>query len=158
MAAGTLMREAVQARLEAAREGLRELVAERAAAELGALQATPEWSALELLRHMWVWDELAARCLDDWQGSRAWLPVYADEDAFNAEMVAARAGTSLADTLEGIGRAHTRYAGILETCDDAELNQVAAAPWGEQVTRLHLINELAGHDLEHLEQLRGAAP
>jgi hypothetical protein len=140
MAAGTLTREAVRARLETAREGLRGLVAGRTAIELGALQVTPEWSALDLLRHMLVWDELAARCLDDWQGSREWLPVYADEDAFNAEMVAARTGMSLADTLAGIDSAHQSYAHVLETCDDAKLNQVAAAPWGEQVTRLHLIN------------------
>ena len=156
MATNTLTREAVRGRLEAARDSLRKQVAGRTEAELQGLQVTPEWSALDLLRHMWVWDELAAGCLDDWLGDREWVPRYADEDAFNAEMVAARAGAGLADALEGIEQAHQRYVDVLEACDDAELNQVAAAPWGEQVTRLHLINELAGHDLEHLEQISAA--
>lgn len=148
-----LTREAARARLEAAREALDAYLARHAEAELAALQATEQWSALDVLRHMLVWDELGARCLEHWQDDRAWMPHYDDEDHFNIEMVAAQAGV----TLEAIGGrirlAYRRFAEALELSSPDELREVGTAPWGERVTRPHMINELLGHDLEHLQRL-----
>ena len=148
-----LTREAVRARLEATRAELRALAA-HGGDELVAQPVTPEWSALDLLRHMWAWDEPGARCLADWAGDRSWMPVYDDEDRFNAEMVAAHAGADLPSVVAGIEAAHARFAETLNQCSDAELAEVAAAPWGEMVTRLHMIEELLKHDQEHMEQIR----
>jgi hypothetical protein len=155
MAEHMLTRESVRARLETMREELRALAAHDGG-ELAARQVTPEWSAVDLLRHMLAWDEPGARCLADWAGERDWMPTYDDEDRFNREMVAARAAADLPSVIAGIEAAHKSFAETLDQCSDAELVEVAAAPWGEQVTRLHMIEELLKHDQEHLEQIRAA--
>jgi hypothetical protein len=148
-----LTRESVRARLEATRAELRALVAHHGD-ELAARRVTPEWNALDLLRHMWAWDELGARCLANWAGDLSWMPAYDDEDRFNAEMVAAHADADLTRVVAGIEPAHARFAETLDRCSDAELAEVAAAPWGERVSRLHMIEELLKHDQEHMEQIR----
>ena len=122
-------------------------------AELQAIRVTPAWSALDVLRHIWVWDELTARCLVDWHGPRDWMLTFANEDVFNVEMVAARSSTSLATVLEGIDAAHQSYAAALDRCSDAELEEPDAAPWGQQMSRLTMIYEILAHDLEHIGQL-----
>ncbi|HEX9372764.1 MAG TPA: DinB family protein [Roseiflexaceae bacterium] len=151
-----LTRGEVLARLGAVRSALRELAARAPERALQEIQVTPEWNAIETLRHMSVWHELAMRCLADWHGSREWMPIFVDEDVFNLEMVAARFSAGLPTVLDGIDAAHRRYAETLDAYGDAELAEMDVAPWREQVTRLHLINELLGHDLEHIGEIDAA--
>src|SRR5690242_1344047 len=110
----TLTREVVQERLRASQTGLRESIAGRSEAELQATRITPAWSALDILRHIWVWNELTARCLVDWHGPRDWILTFANEDVFNIEMVSARSTTRLATVLDGISVAHQAYAATLD--------------------------------------------
>jgi hypothetical protein len=153
MADTTLTRAIVQAQLDAAGKTLHESIAGLSEAELEAIQVTPEWSALDILRHIWVWGEISGRCLDDWHGSRDWILTFGGEDTFNVEMVAARAGAGLAIVLGGVVAAYQRYAATLTGCDEAQLAERAAAPWGDLVSRLELISIELEHDLEHIGQL-----
>lgn len=134
---------------------LQACVGATAESELAALPITPEWSALDLLRHVWIWSALGVRCLEDWPGERAWLP-FADEDRFNVEAVATRRAAGLREVSEGLRASHLRFAEALDRDEDAEQAERGCAPWGEQVTRLHMINELLGHALEHLAEIKAA--
>lgn len=140
-------------RLETARSALQTVLAGVDEATLNVCMATQEWTALDILRHIWVWNELCARCLEDWLGSRDWIISFAGEDQFNLEMVAARAGTTLEQIVAGIEQAYHAYTTVLAGCSDAELAEQAAAPWGRPLTRTELIWFELEHDLMHIEQL-----
>jgi hypothetical protein len=149
-------RDDVQRHLDATQAALAASIANHSAASLAAIPVTPEWSALDILRHIEVWGELAARCLNDWHGSRDWVLTFASEDQFNQEMVAARADWDLATILAGIDDAYADYARILTTCSDAELAERDAAPWGQSVTRLELVHFSLKHDDTHIAALSAA--
>jgi hypothetical protein len=151
-----ITRDTAQARLRQSRKALLGSIAGLTEIELQKLRSTPEWSALDILRHLWVWNELCGRCLSDWLGSRDWIITFYDQDEFNIEMVAARAGADLPTILAGIEAAYGFYADILANCADAQLEERAAAPWGQELTRLEMINAELGHDLEHIGQIVAA--
>ena len=129
-----------------------------APSDLATRQVTPEWSALDILRHIWVWDELTSRCLLDWSGDRSWLPSFDEEDHFNVEMVAAREWATFEQIQTGIGAAYQVYEQQLAQCSDDELLQVARTPWGAHDERLTAIWEILGHGQEHLYQLNAGTP
>lgn len=148
----TLTREMVQSRLAVNRVLLDALAP--TASTLAAQQVTPEWNALDVLRHVWVWDELTSRCLADWLGDRGWLPAFADEDHFNIKMVAARQASRFEQIHAGMTAAYQVYEQQLALCSDEELAQRARTPWGADDERLTAIWEILGHGQEHLSQLR----
>jgi hypothetical protein len=146
-------RSDVVKRLQTAESLLRTILDSSSEETLLATSVTPEWSGLDVLRHLWVWDELTARCLSDWLGGRDWMLTFASEDQFNQEMVDARSNTPLADVVAGLNAAHANYHHALDTCTDEELLQVGAAPWGQLLTRLGMIEAELGHDLYHLGEI-----
>jgi hypothetical protein len=153
MTTASLSRDQVQQHLEATRLALAANIADRSAEQLATISVTPEWSALDILRHIEVWGELAARCLNDWHGPRDWILTFASEDQFNQEMVAMRAGWDLPTILAGIDDAYAGYASVLKTCSDTELAEHDAAPWGQSVNRLQLIHLSLNHDDQHIAAL-----
>ena len=156
MSTASLTRDNVQQHLAATQAALAASIANHSATSLAAIPVTPEWSALDILRHIEVWGELAARCLNDWHGSRDWVLTFASEDQFNQEMVAARADWDLATILAGIDTAYADYARALTACSDAELAERDAAPWGASVTRLELVHFSLNHDDQHIAALSAA--
>lgn len=148
-----ITRETVQARLRQSREAVSGSIARLTEAEIQNLRVTPEWSALDILRHVWVWNELCARCLRDWLGGRDWVITFYEQDQFNVEMVAARAGADLAMVLGGIDVAYDYYADVLADYSQAQLDEQAAAPWGQELSRLGLIDAELAHDLGHIGQI-----
>jgi hypothetical protein len=148
-----ITRDTVQARLGQSRETLLGSIAGLTETELQNLRVTPEWSALDILRHLWIWNELCVRCLVDWLGSRDWVITFYNQDQFNVEMVAARADANLAAVLGGIDAAYDYYADVLANCGAAQLDERAAAPWGQELTRLGMIDAELAHDLEHIGQI-----
>jgi hypothetical protein len=158
MAEATLTRDIVQTWVQANEKRLRDNIEGLSELELTAIQVTPEWNAVDILRHIWVWGELCSRCLADWHGGRDWILTFASEDIFNMEMVAARAHANLATILDGIDSAYQCYADTIASCSDSELGERDAAPWGQQMTRLEMIASNLGHDREHIDQLEAARP
>jgi hypothetical protein len=156
MTTASLTRDDVQRHLDATQAALAANIADRSAADLAAIPVTPEWSALDILRHIEVWGELAARCLNDWHGPRDWILTFASEDQFNQEMVAMRAAWDLPTILAGIRDAYAGYAYVLSTCSDGELAEHDAAPWGQSVSRLALVHLSLNHDDEHIAALSAA--
>jgi hypothetical protein len=146
----------VQAQLAATRALVADIAAGQTSESLSAIPATPEWSALDILRHVEVWGELAVRCLDDWHGSRDWVLTFAADERFNVEMVAERAEWGLARVLDEIERIYDRYAGTLAMLTAEELAERAPAPWGDEVSRLGLIYWSLQHDQQHLGGVRAS--
>jgi hypothetical protein len=151
-----ITRDTVQARLRQSREALSGSIAGLTEAELQNLRVTPEWSALDILRHLWIWNELCVRCLGDWLGSRDWVITFYDQDEFNVEMVAARANADLASALGGIDVAYRYYTDVLTNCSETQLEEQAAAPWGQELSQLGLIDAEMVHDLGHIGQIVAA--
>ncbi len=151
-----ITRAATHNRLIAARSALYDTVAGETDTTLGFRMVTPEWTALDILRHIGVWNELCTRCLDDWLGSRDWILTFAAEDQFNVEMVAARAGISLAQALAAIEKAYNAYEQTITECRDKQLAEQAPAPWGQMVPRIGLIWFEVEHDMTHINQMRVA--
>lgn len=143
-------------RLTTTRTILHTIIADLDHPQLERQYATEEWTLLDLLRHIWVWNELCTRTLSDWHGNRDWVLTFGAEDQFNVEMVAARAHASFEQVLAGIEQAYRFYDTILAECNDAELAERAAAPWGQELSRVELIWFELGHDLSHLDQLKAA--
>ena len=156
MTTASLTRTQVQQHLDATQAALAAKIADRSAANLAAIPVTPEWSALDILRHIEVWGELAARCLNDWHGPRDWILTFASEDQFNQEMVTMRANWDLPTILAGIHDAYAGYSSVLSACSDAELAEHDAAPWGQSVSRLELVHFSLNHDDEHIAALSAA--
>jgi hypothetical protein len=123
-------------------------------ADLLAMQITPEWNALDLLRHLSVWNELSIQALANWQGKQNVVLSHDRLDAFNAETVAARSQTSLNEVLSLILAAYGQYAATLLNCTDAELQERAVAPWDQEVNRVELIFGILYHDLAHFQEIR----
>jgi hypothetical protein len=147
--------EFVRARLEQRRADVRTAtfgLTEGAAAAIGV---SPEWSALDTLRHILAWQQLALRCLDEWQSRRNLAPAPHDEDRTNAALLTERAGLGLDETLELIAASYARFEGLL-AAGDAELAEEALAPWGERVTQLQAISGILWHDGEHLAEIARA--
>ena len=124
--------------------------------DLLAMQMTPEWSALDLLRHLSVWNELSAQTLANWHGAENLVLHHDHLDAFNAEMVAARSQTSLNDVMRLILAAYGQYAATLLNATDAELQERTVAPWDQEVNRVELIFGILHHDLAHFQEIRKA--
>lgn len=148
-----ITRAGVQAQLATVRAALAASIAGYSEEHLAHMPVTPEWTGLDILRHIEVWAELASRCLNDWLGSRDWILTFASEDIFNQEMVALRATWPMTEVLAAIYAAYDNYAVTLATCSEADLAEEAAAPWGEPLSRLWLIAAALGHDTLHIGQL-----
>lgn len=143
-------------RIERARALLDQATAGLDDAAATTVAVTPQWNGADILRHAAAWHDLTRRCLDDWNGPRPWLP-FPDPsfDAFNQRLVDERASMTVAMLAGELRAAYQRYLAILADTDD-ELAATGAAPWGEQVNRLHLVYEIVGHDAEHLSELLNA--
>src|SRR5262249_12438859 len=122
------------------------------------LRATPEWSIADMLRHMWSWNELVLRALEDWPGPSDWLPpgTGKDEDTYNAELLAANAGMNTTALIESLSAAYGRYATLVDQLDDDKLNEVGTTPWGAHDSYLRMIAEIIGHDAEHATHIAAA--
>ena len=151
-----LSRNSVRAQVQQAHQALHASVQGLSEEAAQTIYATPEWSINDVLRHALVWDELSIRCLDDWQGSRDWAPTFEGEDAgeiFNIQSVAVSAHLDLATLIARLDAVYEYVKAILNTSSDEQLQEQGAAPWGSQISRLHLIEEMAAHDLEHADQI-----
>jgi hypothetical protein len=125
-------------------------------ADLQTMQMTPEWSALDLLRHLSVWNELSAQSLANWNSTENLVLHHDHLNAFNAEMVAARSRMSLSEVISLILAAYGQYAATLLNSTDAELQERTTAPWDQDVNRVELIFGILHHDLAHFEELQKA--
>jgi hypothetical protein len=145
----------IQARLERRRADLRAAIDGLPEGAARATSVTPEWSVLDELRHILAWQEVTLHSLDEWRARRDMAPAAYDEDAYNAILLAERAGLGLVETLARIAACYARFEELL-TAGDAELAEVGLAPWGERVTRLRAISGILWHDGEHLREVIAA--
>lgn len=149
-----LTRQLVHYRLQEVQMLLLSVVAGKSEAELKATSITPDWSALDIIRHLSVWAELTARTLANWYGKQNWVLRNATLDDFNAEMVAERANKSIEEVIERIVTGYSQYATTLIDCTDEQLQERTIAPWDRDLSRLEMIAGVLEHDRYHLNELK----
>lgn len=149
-----LTRQIVHYRLQEVQTLLLSAIVGLSEAELKATPMTPDWSALDIVRHLSVWIDLTARTLANWHGKQNWVLRDATLDDFNAEMVAERANTPLDEVIQHIVNGYSEYAKTLLDCTDEELQERTIAPWDRDMSRLEMIYGVLEHDLYHLKELK----
>lgn len=149
-----LTRQDVHHRLQEVQMLLLSVVAGLSEAELKAISMTPDWSALDIIRHLSVWIDLTARTLANWHGKQNWVLRDATLDDFNAEMVAERANTPINEVIQHIVAGYNQYTKTLLDCTDEELQERTIAPWDRDMSRLEMIYGVLEHDLYHLKELK----
>jgi len=148
-------REFLLGRLERRRADLRAATAGLTEGSAAALSVTPEWNALQQLRHILAWHEVTLRSFEEWGGPLEWMPQTEDEDERNAIFQAERAHLGLEETLARIEASYARIEELLGA-SDAELAEEGIAPWGERISRLRAISGILWHDGVHLREIVSA--
>jgi Mycothiol maleylpyruvate isomerase N-terminal domain. len=148
----------VLARLKATRNEIGTLV-ESTPAEAWAKSAYESWTCLTLLCHIASTSGVASFIL-----TLSRLPARPtgggaafDQDAFNAQQAALRAGRSPAAVLDEIAANTQRDIQTVEAASDADLQKHFAAPWGSEGSVAEVI--IASHDNHlgmHIGDLRRA--
>lgn len=156
MSESTPTRETRRASIAQSRAVLRELIGSLSESQLRDLLVTPMWNGMDMLRHIWVWNDFALRCFGDWSGPRDWADQgSAGYDAFNEALVHQWDASGRDDLIARISAAYDRYDALLDSLSDAELAESGLAPWGEPTTRLGLLGTVM-HDMEHYEHIQAA--
>lgn len=149
-----LTRQIVHHRLQEVQMLLLSGLAGLSEADLKAISVTPDWSALDVVRHLSVWADLTARTLANWHGQQNWVMRSVMLDDFNAEMVAERSKIPFDQVIQHIVTGYSQYAATLLECTDEELQERTIAPWDQELSRLEMMYGVLEHDLDHLKELK----
>ncbi|HRX03772.1 MAG: DinB family protein [Anaerolineae bacterium] len=129
--------------------------------EMISIETCGYWTVRDLMAHVLSWDEEIYRTVKHWTGDRSWQDGALYDDEWNEREVTQRAKLDVIDLADGLATWHRR---ILQFCDlqaPAALVAAARAPWGEPMSMLSLLYEMAAHDAVHradIEAMRGAKP
>jgi len=132
-------------RLKATRDELTAVV-QSAREDSWSRPAYEGWSCLHLLCHIASTSGVASFILTLSRlpaGPPAGGPAF-DQDAFNSQQVALRAGRSPAAVLDEIGANVQRDIQVVEAASEADLQKHFAAPWGSEGSVAEVI--VASHD------------
>ena len=123
--------------------------------ELTTTQVEGIWTVKDVMAHVWSWDDEAVRTAKEWTGPRQWQKELSeDEDAWNEAQVANRAALMLIPVVDGLTGAHRRLMHLLDTFSDEALEQVAKAPWGDEMALVDFFFEMADHYTTHMAALK----
>lgn len=129
-----------------------------------SVTAGGDWSMRDLLVHIMAWSEYTVAALDGWpHPAPAAVGVYAagparDEDAVNADLMAARAGLNMIEIADGLATFHRRTLNRYDALDDEALASEGDYVWGEVGPLSALLFALTLHQAEHAEALWRARP
>ena len=131
-----------------------------------------DWSAKDLLGHIATWEALALRTIREWlRNEIPWVeqdegvfsaPAAGKVDAFNARMVAEKAGKTLADVRAEAARVHRDLMIAIDSLPDAEWSKNASyrTPNGRRRKLATLVGSVLGapqrpfgHAFAHLPDL-----
>ncbi len=146
-------RDEVQATLDGNFKQLMDCLGQLTEEELTSTAIAGTWTVKDVIAHVWSWGDEASQTIKAWQKPRPWQEGVAYDDAWNESQVAARRALPLITVVDGITGAHRRLVHHLDLADDDTLAQVGRAPWGEDMTLLEFIDEMACHYAEHAKDL-----
>ncbi|MEI2688840.1 MAG: maleylpyruvate isomerase N-terminal domain-containing protein [Anaerolineae bacterium] len=119
------------------------------------------WTVKDLMAHLLSWDEEILRTVEHWTAERPWQQDALYDDEWNEAEVARRAEMDVTELTEGLTACQRKLMQLFDQMSDQELTTVAAAPWGERMSLLSFLYEMALHNSTHranLETPRRPAP
>lgn len=117
-------------------------------------QASPGWTAKDVLAHMAAWETRVAAHLPDLLADQGMRIAGVEADAFNAEQVALRQDRTPRELLGELADSRQRILEALAGASDDDLTRPRAVPWGQVTIERWALQEIYEHDKDHAAQLR----
>jgi hypothetical protein len=160
-AAGLLHRDQFQRSIMQARRDFLDALWGMHEREMVSIKTCGTWTVRDLMAHVLSWDEEVYRTVKHWTGDRSWQADALYDDEWNERQVNERARLDVIELADGLATYHRRLLLFLAKQKPADLVAVAAAPWGERMTMLSFLHEMAAHDALHrsqIESMRNGQP
>jgi uncharacterized damage-inducible protein DinB len=119
------------------------------------------WTVKDVMAHMLSWDEEILRTVEHWTADRPWQHGALYDDEWNEFGVAQRANMDVIELADGLATCQRKLMQLFDQLSDQDLTAMSIAPWGERMSLLSFIYEMALHNSTHranLETLRPPAP
>ena len=145
-------REDVWSALDDNFKRLMECIGQLTEEELTDGPAVGEWTAKDVLAHVWACGDQAVAVSRVWHKAQS-VNESIHGDAWNEAQVAAKRGLPLITVVEGITAAHRRLSYLLDSATDEALAQQGRAPWGDEMSLLDFIDLTGEHYAEHAQGL-----
>jgi uncharacterized damage-inducible protein DinB len=142
-------------KLAKSRQALHQAIEGLSQEEMTQIQVEGVWTIKDILGHISSWEETRLEPLRRYaDGSPFEVEVIEDDLAWNDEQAARKRDVPLVailDELTAIRQALVEAAGKLSAEQGA---QVVLLPWGEEGTVAEALDELSGHEMEHVEAIQ----
>jgi uncharacterized protein (TIGR03083 family) len=142
-------RDEVQAALDGNFKQLMDCLGQLTEEELTQAPSVGDWTVKDVIAHVWSWGDEAVQTIKFWQKPRPWQAGVNYDDAWNEGQVAARRALPLINVVDGVTGMHRRLVHQLDKADEQALEQVGRAPWGDDITLIDFIYEMAVHYADH---------
>lgn len=119
------------------------------------------WTVKDVMAHLLGWDEEILRTMEHWTEDRPWQHGALFDDEWNEAEVAQRAGMDVIELADGLATCQRKQMQLFDQSTDQALTTLSLAPWGERMSLLSFLYEMALHNATHranLEALRPPAP
>lgn len=119
------------------------------------------WTVKDVMAHLLSWDEEILRTAEHWTAERPWQDGALYDDEWNELEVSQRAAMDVIELADGLTTCQRRLMQLFDQLTDQDLVTMSTAPWGERMSLLSFLYEMALHNSTHranLEALRPPAP
>lgn len=118
---------------------------------------TEAWTVKEVLAHIAGWDQVSTQAIQTLiAGQAPRVTVPQGIHAFNAEMAAAWMGKNYQQALQEFNLSRQAFIMAIESLPENLVDAEFTLPWGGQGTLEQIVDILAKHELEHIEDLKQA--
>lgn len=113
------------------------------------------WTAKDVMAHILSWDEEVLRTAVHWTEARPWQDEALYDDEWNEQEVAKRSRMGVVDLADGLATSHRHLVQFFDQATDEHLAAMSTAPWGERMSLVSFLYEMALHDGVHRPNLEG---
>ena len=107
------------------------------------------WTVRDVMAHVLSWDERSYHTAKHWTGERPWQDGALYDDGWNEHQVSLRDQMDVIELADGLATFHRKLLQLVDRRSDQELVAVAQTPWGEPMSLLSFLYEMASHDSAH---------
>jgi hypothetical protein len=111
------------------------------------------WTVKDLMAHLLSWDEEILRTVEHWTAERPWQQDALYDDEWNEAEVARRAEVDVTELADGLATCHRQLMQLFDQMSDQQLTAMSTAPWGERMSLLSFLYEMALHNSTHRANL-----
>jgi hypothetical protein len=111
------------------------------------------WTVKDLMAHLLSWDEEILRTVEHWTAERPWQQDALYDDEWNEAEVARRAEMDVTELTEGLTDCQRQLMQLFDQMSDQAADHMSTAPWGERMSLLSFLYEMALHNSTHRANL-----